>query len=52
VHNRAREDDEKRRAVQRKLDFNLLKLNIMRKRPLNLDEFPTYRDKIIDRLGG
>jgi hypothetical protein len=46
------EDDEQRRAVRRKLDFKLLKLNMMRKRPLNLDDFPAYRDKIIDRLGG
>ena len=48
----AMEDDEQRRAVRRKLDFKLLKLNMMRKRPLNLDDFPPYRDKIIDRLGG
>jgi hypothetical protein len=46
------EDDEKRRALSRKLDFKLLKLNMMRRHPLNLDEFPAYRDKIIDRLGG
>jgi hypothetical protein len=45
------EDDEQRSAVRRQLDFKLLKLNMMRKRPLNLDEFPEYRDKIIDRLG-
>ena len=46
------EDDEQRRALSRKLDFKLLKLNMMRKRPLNLEDFPAYRDKIIDRLGG
>jgi hypothetical protein len=46
------EDDEQLRALRRQLDFKLLKLNMMRKRPLDLDEFPEYRDKIIDRLGG
>ncbi len=46
------EDDEERRTLRRQLDFKLLKLNMMRKRPLDLDEFPEYRDKVIDRLGG
>ena len=46
------EDDEKRRSVGRELDFKLLKLGMMRKRPVNLDEFPEYREKIIGRLGG
>ncbi|HEX9023376.1 MAG TPA: DnaJ family domain-containing protein [Geobacteraceae bacterium] len=46
------EDDEERSRVGRQLDYKLLKLNMMRKRPLDLDEFPGYRDKIIDRLGG
>ena len=46
------DDDEQRRRVRRELDFKLLRLNTMRKRPVNLDEFPDYRDKIIERLGG
>lgn len=46
------EDEEKRRSVGRELDFKLLKLGMMRKRPVNLDEFPEYREKIIERLGG
>jgi hypothetical protein len=46
------EDDEQRRQVRRELDFKLLRFNTMRKRPVNLDEFPNYRDKIIERLGG
>ncbi len=44
------EDDEQRRILRRQLDFKLLKLNMMRKRPLDLDEFPEYRDKVIARL--
>ena len=46
------EDDEERRRVGRELDFKLLKLGMMRKRPVNLDEFPEYREKIVERLGG
>lgn len=46
------EDDEECRRVRRQLDFKLLKLGMMRKRPVNLDEFPEYREKIIERLGG
>ena len=46
------EDDEERRRVGRELDFKLLKLGMMRKRAANLDEFPEYREKIIERLGG
>lgn len=46
------DDDEQRRRVRRELDFKLLRLNTMRRRPVNLDEFPDYRDKIIERLGG
>ena len=46
------EDDEERRTLRRKLDFKLLKLNMMRRRPFNLDDFPEYSNKIIDRLGG
>src|SRR5512143_2267990 len=37
------EDDEPRRRLRRELDFKLLRLNTMRKRPVNLDEFPDYR---------
>ena len=46
------EDNEARRKKQRELDFKLLKLSMMRRRPVNLDEFPEYREKIIGKLGG
>jgi hypothetical protein len=46
------EDDEQRRSLRRQLDYKLLKLNMTRKRPLDLEDFPEYRDRIIDRLGG
>ena len=46
------EDEGQRRSVRRQLDYKLLKLNMLRQRPLDLEEFPEYREKIIDRLGG
>lgn len=46
------EDDEQRRSLRRQLDYRLLKLNMTRKRPLDLEEFPEYREKLVDRLGG
>lgn len=38
--------------ARRELDYKLLKLNMTRKHPLDLEDFPEYRDRIIDRLGG
>lgn len=38
--------------VQGELDYKLLKLNMTRKHPLDLEDFPEYREKITDRLGG
>ena len=40
------------RSVRRQLGCKLLTLNLLRKRPLDLEEFPEYRYRIIDRLGG
>ncbi|RNC71786.1 MAG: DUF1992 domain-containing protein [Desulfuromonadales bacterium] len=46
------EESEERRQKQRELDFKLMKLSMMRNRPLNLDEVPEYRDKVVAKLGG
>ena len=46
------EDDEARRQRLRELNFRLLRFNVMRKRPFNLDGFPEYRDTIEDRIAG
>lgn len=46
------EESEERRQKRRELDFKLLKLSMMRNRPLNLDEVPEYRDKVVGKLGG
>jgi hypothetical protein len=45
------EEDEKRRKL-RELDGKLLRLNLMRKRPLHLEDFPEYRDRAIEKLTG
>jgi len=45
-------DDETQRAKHlREIEGKLLRLNLMRKKPFNLDDFPEYREKIIERLG-
>jgi hypothetical protein len=46
------EDYEQRRSLGRQLDCKLLKLNMTRNRPLDLEELPECRERIIDRLGG
>ncbi len=46
------EDDETRRQKLRELNFKLLRFNIMRKRPFNLDDFPDYRERLAERIAG
>ncbi len=46
------EDDETRRQKLRELNFKLLRFNIMRKRPFNLDDFPDYRERVEERIAG
>lgn len=46
------EDDGERRRKARELDAKLLRLNLTRKRPLHLEDFPEYRDRIAERLTG
>lgn len=45
-------DDFERQARLRELNFKLLKLNMMRKVPLNIEDFPEYEDRIIEKLTG
>ncbi len=40
------DDDKERLRKIRELNFKLMKLEEMRKRPLNIDHFPEYEDKI------
>lgn len=45
------EEGEKRRALQ-ELNGKLLRINLARKRPLQLEDFPEYRDRVIGKLTG
>ncbi|MDI6890656.1 MAG: DUF1992 domain-containing protein [Thermodesulfovibrionales bacterium] len=46
------DDDKERLKKLRVLNFKLLKLNTMRKKPFNFEDFPEYEGKVIDRLIG
>jgi hypothetical protein len=46
------DDDKERLKKIREFNFKLLRLNIMRKRPFSLDEFPEYELKVADKLTG
>lgn len=44
------DDDKERLKRLRELNFKILKLNLLRKRPFNIEDFPEYEDKIIDKI--
>jgi hypothetical protein len=44
------EDGEERRTRVRELNFKLMKLETIRKRPFSLDLLPEYQEKLLDRL--
>lgn len=44
------DDDKVRLRKLRELNFKILRFNIMRKRPFNLEDFPQYEGKIVDKL--
>jgi hypothetical protein len=46
------EDDDERRRRQRELSAKLLRFNVMRKRPLQFEDFPAYREQVIEKLTG
>ncbi len=46
----AARDDGERREIRREIDARLLRLNVLRKRPLNLDDFPEYADRVRSKL--
>ncbi len=45
----ALDDDKERLKKIRELNYKLLKLNTLRGKPINLDAFPEYKQKIIDK---
>ncbi|MCX7913423.1 MAG: DUF1992 domain-containing protein [Thermodesulfovibrionales bacterium] len=44
------DDDKERLKKIRELNFKIMKLNMMRKRPLNLEEFPLYEEKLLNKM--
>ena len=44
------DDDRERLRKIRELNFKLMKLGEMRRRPLNLEQFPEYEKKIYEKL--
>ena len=49
---RSIEDEDGKREGIRELNYKLLKLNIIAKRTVNLDDFPEYKDRIYKKLAG
>ncbi len=43
------DDDKERLKKLRELNFKIIKLNMIRKKPLNLEEFPQYENRIIEK---
>jgi hypothetical protein len=43
-------DEGERRARVRELNVKLLRFNLLKKRPLNLEGVPEYRNRVVDRL--
>lgn len=46
------EDDGERRRKVRELNVKLLKLDMLAKRPANIDAFPAYRERILEKMRG
>ncbi|MDH5202994.1 MAG: DUF1992 domain-containing protein [Nitrospirota bacterium] len=46
------DDDKERLKKIKELNFKLLKLNTMRKRPFDLDNFQEYEEKVVNKLTG
>jgi hypothetical protein len=43
-------DEGERRARRRELDYKLMKLNLMRQRPVFLEGLPEYRERVLEKL--
>ncbi len=44
------DDDKERLKKIRELNYKIIHLSILRKKPLNLEDFPEYENKIIDKI--
>ena len=45
------DDDGERSKRRRELNYKLLRFNMMRRVPLNLERFPEYRDRLSEKTG-
>ena len=43
-------DEGERRARRRELDYKLMKLNLMRQRPVFLEGLPEYKERVLQKL--
>ena len=46
------DDDQEKLRQWRRLNFKIIQLNEMRKRPFNLSDFPEYEIKFFEKLAG
>lgn len=46
------EDENEKKETIRELNYKLLKLNVMGRRMVNLDEFPVYKERILGKMAG
>lgn len=46
------EDENEKKKTIRELNYKLLKLNVMGRRMVNLDEFPVYKERILGKMAG
>jgi DnaJ homologue, subfamily C, member 28, conserved domain len=46
------EDGEEKRARMKELNVKLLRFNLLKKRPVNLEGVPEYRDRVLEKLAG
>lgn len=49
---RTLEDEGNKKDKYRELNYKLLKLNLMMRRTVSLDDFPEYKDRIARKLAG
>ena len=45
------EDEKEKREKTRELNYKLMKLGIMKRRMVTLDEFPEYKERILAKMG-
>jgi hypothetical protein len=43
------DDDKERLKKLRELNYKIIHLNMLRKRPLNLEDFPEYENRVIEK---